>query len=423
LQSPDTIRARVDGLVANYTTDPDLPLRQHAYRSPLRDERLAAWLGATLGVLFTVCFVTGLFSHLHQHPLSWLPVPARPAGLFRFTQGLHVAAGIASLPVLLAKLWVVWPRFVSFPPGRRIADAVERLGVLALVTGGIFMVFSGVANIAQWYPWRFSFTAAHYWTAWITIGAIVAHVGAKAPITRRALRSQAAPAAVVRGTPPVPRGPKHRPALAEPDPALGTAAEGAHDGLSRRGFLATVAAASGLLTAVTAGQTLPALRRLALLAPRDPADRPVNRSARNAGVVDAAASPDYRLRVEGRVTRPLTLTLDELRALPGRTADLPIACVEGWSYSARWTGVPLRDVLQMAGAPAGAAVHVESLEQNSPYRVSFLNRGQAHDADTLLATHLDGEPLSPDHGFPLRLIGPGRPGVNQTKWVTRVVVL
>jgi hypothetical protein len=406
LRSPDTIRAKVNGLIATYTTDPALPLRQHAYGSPLRDERLAAWLGAALGVLFTVCFVTGLFSHLHQHPVSWLPVPARPAGLFRFTQGLHVAAGIASLPVLLAKLWVVWPRFVSFPPGRRIADAVERLGVLALVTGGIFMVFSGVANIAQWYPWRFSFTAAHYWTAWITIGAVVAHVGAKAPITSRAVRRR-----------------KHRPALAEPDPALGTAAEGTHDGLSRRGFLATVAAASGVLTAVTAGQTLPALRRLALLAPRDPADRPVNRSARNAGVVDAAASPDYRLRVEGRVTRPLTLTLDELRALPGRTAELPIACVEGWSYSARWMGVPLRDLLQMAGAPAGAAVHVESLEQNSPYRVSFLNRGQAHDADTLLATHLDGEPLSPDHGFPLRLIGPGRPGVNQTKWVTRVVVL
>jgi DMSO/TMAO reductase YedYZ molybdopterin-dependent catalytic subunit len=355
--------------------------------------------------LFTVCFVTGLYSHVHQHPLSWLPVPARPAGLFRFTQGLHVAAGIASLPVLLAKLWVVWPRFVSFPPGRRIADAVERLGVLALVTGGIFMVFSGVANIAQWYPWRFSFTAAHYWTAWITIGAVVAHVGAKAPITSRALQRWG-----------------HRPGLADADPALGTAAEGTHDGLNRRGFLTTVAAASGVLTAVTIGQTLPALRRLALLAPRAPADRPINRSARNAGVVDAATSPDYRLRVEGRVTRPLTLTLDELRALPGRTAELPIACVEGWSYSARWKGVPIRDLLQMAGAPAGAAVQVESLEQHSPYRVSVLNRGQAQDADTLLATHLDGEPLSPDHGFPLRLIGPGRPGVNQTKWVTRVVV-
>ncbi|HEV7864409.1 MAG TPA: molybdopterin-dependent oxidoreductase, partial [Acidimicrobiia bacterium] len=162
---------------------------------------------------------------------------------------------------------------------------------------------------------------------------------------------------------------------------------------------------------------------LALLAPRDPADRPVNRSARNAGVVDAATSPGYRLRVEGRVPQALTFTLEELRALPTHDADLPIACVEGWSYSARWTGVRLRDLLRLAGAPAGAAVHVESLEQQSPYRITFVNHVQAQDTDTLLATHLDGQPLSPDHGYPLRLIGPDRPGVNQTKWVTRVVVL
>ena len=389
-----------------YTTDPDLPLRQHAYQSPLRDERLAAWLGATLGILFTTCFVTGLYSHLHQHPLSWLPVPSRPAGLFRFTQGLHVASGIASLPVLLAKLWVVWPRFVSFPPGRRIADAVERLGVLALVTGGIFQVFSGVANIAQWYPWRFSFTASHYWTAWITIGAVIAHVGAKAPITTRALR-----------------GRNHRPALADADPVLGSTAEGIHDGLDRRGFLAAVAAASGVLTLVTVGQTLPGLRRLALLAPRDPNTRPVNRSARNAGVIEAATSPDYRLRVEGRVATPLTFSLTELRSLPTHTAELPIACVEGWSWSAPWTGIRLKDLLAMAGAPPDAGVQVESLEQHSPYAVSFVNHRQALDRDTLLATHIDGEPLPDDHGYPLRLIGPGRPGVNQTKWVTRVVVL
>ena len=161
--------------------------------------------------------MTGLFSHIHQHPLSWLPVPARPAGLFRLTQGLHVASGIASLPVLLAKLWVVWPRFVSFPPGRRIADAVERLGILVLVTGGIFMVFSGVANIAQWYPWRFSFTAAHYWTAWITIGALLAHVGAKAPITSRTvLGGSRRPG---RGTSHAPgRRRRDRPALADADP-------------------------------------------------------------------------------------------------------------------------------------------------------------------------------------------------------------
>lgn len=392
------------------TTDPGLPLRQGRFQSALRDERLAAWLGASLGILFTICFVTGLFSHLQQHPLAWLPVPSRPAGLYRFTQGLHVAAGIASVPVLIAKLWVVWPRFLAFPPFRRIADLVERIGLLALVGGAVFMVFTGVANIAQWYPWRFSFTATHYQVAWVTMGAIVAHVGAKWAITRRAL----APG-------------RQRPALAEADDVLATVAEGAHAGLSRRGFLGTVATASGVLTITTIGQTVPGLRRLAILAPRDPdvgvQGRPVNRSAANAGVIAAAKSPDWRLTVEGRVAHPLSFTLAEVMALPFHEAELPIACVEGWSYSARWRGLRLRDLLAMAGAPAGAAVHVESLERASIYRVSFVNHFQAHDVDTLLATHLDGEALALDHGYPLRLIGPDRPGVNQTKWVTRVVVL
>jgi hypothetical protein len=184
----------------------------------LRDERVAAWLGATLGVLFSICFLTGLYSHIQQHPLSWLAVPRRP--------------------VLVAKLWVVWPRFLTFPPFRRLSDLVERAGLLALVGGGVFMVFSGIANIAQWYPWHFSFTAAHYSVAWIVMGAILAHLGAKWAITERALG-------------------RHRAKLPDADPVLGTVAEPPHDGLTRRGFLGTVAAASGVLTAVTVGQTLP----------------------------------------------------------------------------------------------------------------------------------------------------------------------
>ena len=400
----------VDRVVRPVTTDPDGPLHQGRFRSPLRDERLAAWLGAPLGVLFATCFVTGLFSHVQQHPLAWLPVPARPAGLYRVTQGVHVASGIACLPLLLAKLWVVWPRLLSYPPVRRVGDVVERAGVLALVGGGVFMVFSGIANIAQWYPWHFSFTATHYWIAWVTIGALVAHVGAKWAITRGTFR----------------RG---RTSLDAADPVLGTAAEPPHDGLSRRGFLTTVAAASGVLTLATVGQTLPVpgLRRLAVLAPRDPAvgpqGRPVNRSAANAGVIRAATSPAWKLTVDGHVPRPFTLTLAEIRALPAHQAVLPIACVEGWSYSAPWRGVRVRDLLAMAGAAGDAAVRVESLEHNSIYSVSFVDHFQAHDADTLLATHLDGQVLDLDHGYPLRLIAPDRPGVNQTKWVTRVTVL
>lgn len=399
------VRAHASRLV----TDAAAPLRQGAYQSPLRDERLAAILGAALGSLFTICFLTGLYSHLHQHPLSWLPVPARPAGLFRVTQGVHVAAGIASLPVLLAKLWLVWPRFVSFPPARRLTDLVERAGLLPLVAGGIFMVFSGVANIAQWYPWHFSFPAAHFWMAWVTIGAMVAHIGARWAISRRSFSRSG-----------------HRPALAAADPVLGTSAEEAHPGLTRRGLLGTVAAAAGALTVATVGQTFAPLRRLALLAPRDPRrgpqGHPVNRSAANAGVVSSATSDAFRLVVSGRVARPLSLTLADLAGVATHEATLPIACVEGWSYSATWSGIRVRDLMAMAGAAEGASVRIESLEGASPYRTSYLDPAQAHDRDTLLATHIDGQPLALDHGFPLRLIGPGRPGVSQTKWVTGVVV-
>lgn len=389
----------------SFGTDADQPLEQGRYQSPLRDERVAAWLGASLGILFTVCFVTGLYSHLQQHPESWLPIPARPAGLYRWTQGIHVACGIASVPVLLAKLWVVWPRFVSFPPVKSAAHLLERFGLFPLVAGGIFMLFSGVANIAQWYPWRFGFPAAHYWVAWITIGALIAHLGAKWAITRRALGRQA------------------KAVLAPPN-----AARAPHDGgLTRRGFLATVGAGAGVLTAVTVGQTVDPLHAIALLAPRDPVSgpqgRPVNRSAANAGVIDAASSADYRLVVEGKVTRRLSFTVDDFLALPSHEARLPIACVEGWSYSAPWRGVRVRDLLALAGAAPGASALVESLERGTPYSPSLLDDGQAHDGDTLLATHLDGRRLSLDHGAPVRLIGPGRPGALQTKWVTRVIVL
>ena len=180
------------------------------------------------------------------------------------------------------------------------------------------------------------------------------------------------------------------------------------------------------MTLFTIGQTVRPLRKLALLAPRRPDTGtqgfPVNRTARAAHVLDTARSPDYRLTVTGNVRRELTLTLDELRALPQRSATLPIACVEGWSTSQRWTGIPVRDLLTMAGARPNATVHVISLQPARSYRTSDLNHWQAHDPDTLLALHVNGEELALDHGYPLRLIGPDRPGVMQTKWVSKLVV-
>ncbi len=379
---------------------PRPPVTSETFASPLHDRRAAAWLGLSLGIAFTTCFLTGLLSHLIQYPPGWFAWPARPAGLYRITQGLHVATGIAAVPLLLAKLWVVYPSFWSWPPLRTVTHAVERISLVPLVGGSLFTLFSGVANIARWYPWHFNFPATHYWVAWITIGGLVAHIGAKLPVSAEVIR-------------------RRRPADAPADVE--------HAGLSRRGLLGAAFAASGLLTLVTLGQTLRPLDRLGFLAPRRPKNGPqglpVNKTATGAKVVDAANDPEFRLTVKGRgVTRPLSLTLADLRAMPQHEAVLPIACVEGWSSTATWSGVRVRDLLELAGAKKGSTVRVESLQPRGAYRASTLNEHHAADVDTLLALDLFGEPLHIDHGFPVRLIGPNRPGVLQTKWVTRLVV-
>jgi hypothetical protein len=370
---------------------------QRRFRSPLHETRSAAVLGVALAVTFGTCFVTGLLSHLIQHPPTWFTWPSRPAGVYRVTQGTHVVTGFVSIPLLLAKLWTVFPQFWTWPPVRNVAHAVERLTLIPLVGGSVFLLYSGVANVARFYPYPFFFPTAHYWMAWVTVGAMVSHVGAKAASTRDALRRS-------------------------PPPELATAPSA-----DRRAFLLGVAATSGLIGLTTIGGTVAPLSPLSVLAQRKPGvgpqGLPVNKTAAGAGVVTTARDPEYRLVVDGAVRTPLTLTLEELRALASIDAVLPIACVEGWSRSARWTGVPVRDLLARAGADHGASVRVESLQRRGRYDSSTLNHVHAHDPQTLLAYAIAGEALHIDHGFPVRLIGPNRPGVMQTKWVSRLVVL
>jgi DMSO/TMAO reductase YedYZ molybdopterin-dependent catalytic subunit len=151
---------------------------------------------------------------------------------------------------------------------------------------------------------------------------------------------------------------------------------------------------------------------------------PVNQTALQAGVVEAAVDTGYRLTVTGRCRKPLSLSVSELRALPQRTSALPITCVEGWSADAVWRGVPLGSLLALAGAAPGASVRVESLEDRRRlYSSSVVDAEHADDPDTLLAFELNGVTLDLDHGYPVRLIAPDRPGVLQTKWISKVVVL
>jgi len=378
------------------------PNRYVTFKSRLHHERVAAVLGIALGVSFTVCFVTGVISHVIQYPPSWYSWPSRPAGFYRVTQGVHVATGLASVPLLLAKLWVIFPKLFEWPPINGVAHFLERASLPPLIGGGLFMLATGVANINQWYFFPFFFPAAHYAMSYVTIGALIVHVGAKGGIAR----AQVSRSRDEDGT---------------------DNAERTDGSLTRRGFLYGVFGTSGLVTLFSIGQSFTPLGKVAYLAPRrphvGPQGLPVNASAKKAGVIQAANADDFRLRVEGRVDKPLTFTLDQLRSLPQHEATLPISCVEGWSQSADWRGVRVRDLMAMAGAPDGAQARVESLEAGGLYNRSTLNRHHVADADTLLALELNGETLHIDHGYPCRLIGPNRPGVLQTKWVHRMVVV
>ncbi|MFA1547068.1 molybdopterin-dependent oxidoreductase [Actinomadura chokoriensis] len=365
----------------------EMPAR---FTSRLHDERVASWLGIALGVSVTVSFGTGLVSHFMQHPAGWMLWPSRPVNVYRVTQGVHVIGGLATVPLLLAKLWTVYPKLWQWPPVRSIGHGVQRLLVFVLVGAALFQYVTGVLNIAYWYVFRFYFTTAHYWTAYILAGALLIHVANEGGKARRTVMT--------------------RP----------------HDTVHRRGFLLTAAGAGGVIVLTTVGQTVTPLARLAVLAPRRPGTGPqgvpVNKSAAATGVTALARDPAWRLTVTGRVAREVTLAPAALRALPQHTARLPIACVEGWSVEANWHGVRLRDVLALAGVDDDARVLVESLQPSGLYRTSRVDPPHWQDPLTLLALGLNGEPLHLDHGFPCRLISPNRPGVMQTKWVHRLVV-
>jgi hypothetical protein len=260
------------------------------------------------------------------------------------------------------------------------------------VAAAIFQLVTGVMDSAEWYLWTFSFRATHYAVAWVALGALALHVAVKLPVIRSAL------------TRPVDDG------------------EQPGAGLSRRGLVRTALLASGVAVVSVGGGTVPWLRHVSLFETHSgsgPQDLPVTKSARAAGVTTTALAPSYAVAVvHGDRTR--TLSPADLAAMPQHTERLPIACVEGWSRSAEWTGVRLRDLLDLVAAPAGSSVRVTSLQATGPFRYSEVRGNLADDPLTLLALELNGEPLALDHGYPCRLIGPNRPGVLQTKWVARI---
>jgi DMSO/TMAO reductase YedYZ molybdopterin-dependent catalytic subunit len=413
---------------------PPGPFRAGTWRSPLRGLWLTSILALVLLAGLTILAVTGLASYAAYNPLlpgndqtpgagllhfylfSW---PTHPSWLYRVNQGVHITLGLALLPVVLAKLWSVLPRLFAWPPVRSLAQILERASLIMVVGGVLFEFATGILNIQNYYVFPFSFYTAHLYGAWVFIAGLVIHVTLKFPRMVRGLRSRR----LLREL----RTPLARTEPEQPDEAGLRAARPAAPTISRRGLLATVGGASLTLAGLVVGQSIggPA-RRTALFGPRGlsataPHYLPVNRTAKSIRLTAAQVGPAYRLTLAG--ARTVTLTREQLLALPQHTVELPIACVEGWAYSCRWTGVRLADLARLAGLPRPATALVESIQAGGSFRAATLSAAQVTDPQALLAVAMNGRPLPWDHGYPARTVIPGAPGVHNTKWVNKITFM
>lgn len=164
---------------------------QALFASPARTARTTVVVGRLLASAFLVCFVTGVYSHLLQEPLPGLRFPTWP-GLYAFSQGLHVTVGIAIFPLLLAKLWTVYPRLFVWPPVRSAAELAERVSIAVLVSAALLEPTIGLINTYQWYPWPFPFRQTHFALAWVIVGALAIHIAFKLPVIVRYWRRRSA---------------------------------------------------------------------------------------------------------------------------------------------------------------------------------------------------------------------------------------
>jgi len=195
--------------------------------------------------------------------------------------------------------------------------------------------------------------------------------------------------------------------------------------ISRRGFLVAVFGSLAGVVAFWSGQSFSPLDPINLIAPRKQGDGPnhlpINRTAEQARITADLVDESWRLIVK-RGSRMRTFSYAELLAMPQHTVELPIACVNGWSQTATWTGIRVNTLMDAVGRERGEAIMLTSLEKKGNYRVTTMGAEFVENDLTLVALHLNGEVLDLEHGYPARMIAPARPGVLQTKWLSRLEV-
>ena len=320
------------------------------FTSRLRSPAVTARVGLWLGICFGLAFVTGLVSHWAQTAVAWLPVPDQPGWGYRVTQGLHVIAGTAAVPLLLVKLWTVYPKLFARPPRQRArarrCTLLERVSIAVLVAAAIFQLATGLAERRPVVPLALHLPAdpLRRWPGSPSARCVV-HIAVKLPVIRAALASDVdgdrprpadagtrspacCPVAVCCARPGWPPGSPCSPPPAAP--SRGCA--GSRSSASRSGD--------------------------------GPAEHPGQQVGRGRrGRPRPPPAPAYRLTV-AYGDRAGQLSLADLRgdaAAHRRRCRSPAS--RAGAPAATWTGVPVRDLLDLVDAPAGSECGVESLQE------------------------------------------------------------
>ncbi len=403
------------------------PSEPEFWRSPLRGPWLTSFLGTLLIPAVAVMVLTGFISHWAYYPElagngnidpgADLPVlihipAAWPVWSYAVNQGTHVTLGFMTLPLILAKLWSVMPKLFRRPVLSSVAGALERISLLALVASALVEFATGILIVDDYFPGSsINFYPVHYYGAWVFGTAFVLHACVKLPTVRRAYRERGVLKPLLQGLPQTAPEPPDGGGLAPVNPSAPT--------ISRRGLLAMVGGASLTIFAVQAGESIGGpFRKLALLAPQGrvfgtgPNDFPVTHTAETAQITSAMTGTDWRLSAAGG--QSMSLTRQQLLDMAQTDRTVTITCTEGWSTTQHWSGVRLADLARLVNAPEGAVLQVASIEPGSG--ASF-TESQFMDDLALLALRVNGADLSPDHGYPARVILPNVPGTHNIKWV------
>ncbi len=329
---------------------------------------------------------------------SWLK--ERVIGLFGTADKPVIIVSVALLVAILAAIAGVTER--AKPPwGRVIIAAVGGLGLLAATTRSGSSVVSAIPSIA----------------------AVLVGVWVLVVLTRRS-------AAI--------------------DSSIGAVSQG----LARRTFLVNAGLAAGLGVLATVGgrivatgiQVSDAARRMFTL-PRPAmaaAPLPAGASLNIPGIAPLVTSnadfyridtalivpsidpEQWSLRVSGLVDREVTMTFDELLALPLEESYTTLACVSnyvggGLIGNALWLGYPIRHILAQAGPKSGADMVLSRSADG--FTAGTPLTALTDDRNAILAVAMNGSPLPAEHGFPVRMVVPGLFGyVSATKWVTELKV-